>query len=182
MIKINLLPKNEKSSLKAQRLSNFLMIVSLYDVLVLILIAGALFFVSGTYNNRLSDLDNNIAEAKMAIEQQKNDELETNVEELNRIGKRLNGIYNKQTSWHTLLNELTQLTPDTIIWKQIAIKKWTHTINLSGHATTRDDFVSFSDNIENSDNFSDVESPLSNLTSKEDIDFTMTFTFTDNNE
>ncbi|EKD46144.1 MAG: hypothetical protein ACD_68C00133G0005 [uncultured bacterium] len=175
MISINILPKKDFTRLKQERLSSWLLLCAISLLLFLALEAGAVFYFVGISQNKTNDLEQQISQARTEIEQQKNVELEANITKLNNLGKRLDAIYQKQLLWHKTLADLAESTPVGITWKSLNINAFSGKTDLMGHADNRDQLIKFSQQIEDNDSFSDFVSPLSNLTSKENIDFTFTF-------
>ncbi len=58
-----------------------------------------------------------------------------------------------------------QIQPQAPFWQ----------ITLTGHANTRDQLISFNENLKNSSDFSHVDIPIQNVIKPTDIDFTITF-------
>jgi Tfp pilus assembly protein PilN len=75
--------------------------------------------------------------------------------------------------WSKVFGNLSAAVPDNVYITQIANQDYQ--ISLAGKAKTRDDFLNFQNNLENSSCFSDVNAPLSDLVSKQDVDFQIDF-------
>jgi Tfp pilus assembly protein PilN len=75
--------------------------------------------------------------------------------------------------WVGALTKLGQLFPDGVYLNGMATKEYR--IFLVGKAQKRDDLTKFMDAIKGSDCFTNLNAPLSNLVSKEDVDFQIDF-------
>jgi hypothetical protein len=76
-----------------------------------------------------------------------------------------------QLYWSILLEKLSEKTPEGIEISNLSTKNYA--VFLAGKAGNRDSLLSFKGNLEKEGCFTDVNLPLSNLVSKENIDFQM---------
>lgn len=82
-------------------------------------------------------------------------------------------IQSSHLEWVPVLTKLSQLFPDGVYLNGIATRDYR--ISLLGKAQKREDLTKFLDAIKGSDCFVNLNSPLSNLVSREDIDFQIDF-------
>lgn len=82
-------------------------------------------------------------------------------------------IQDSHLAWVGVLTKLSQLFPDGVYINQLATKEY-HLI-LAGKAQKREDLLKFQDAIATSECFANINAPLSNLVSKESIDFQIDF-------
>ena len=75
--------------------------------------------------------------------------------------------------WSLLMEELSRIIPQNVFLTDLATK--TYKISIIGKAGNREKLVEFQDNLKKSSCFSEVTYPLSNYTSKEDLEFTIDF-------
>ena len=74
--------------------------------------------------------------------------------------------------WQDFLANLANLTPENVVLLDLtATHSEVHSFTLTGFTKTRDDLIKFKEDLENSGLFSNVESPLENYLSKENITF-----------
>lgn len=83
----------------------------------------------------------------------------------------LNAIEREYTPWSSTVVSVAKLTPANISFVSFSANKNTREILLRGVAGTRVDLLKFMKNLEDSKLFEIVESPLSNLLTKEDLAF-----------
>ncbi|TAK96794.1 hypothetical protein EPO05_00910 [Patescibacteria group bacterium] len=82
-------------------------------------------------------------------------------------------IQQNHLDWSGALVKLSQLTPDGITVTGLITKEYR--IFLVGKAKARDDLLDFEQTLNDSDCFTEVNMPLSNLVSKSDVDFQFDF-------
>lgn len=75
--------------------------------------------------------------------------------------------------WQNLLFTLSRITPDQVVINQLQITHEQDELRILGNAKNRDAFLTFKTNLENDPLFVEVLSPVSNLLSKTDINFTL---------
>lgn len=90
------------------------------------------------------------------------------------INSRVNTISETQKDyiyWTNLLKYLSEKTPDKITLSFMKINKDLSILKMGGEAKTREDLIVFKQNLENSKVFSDINLPLENMLTKENIVF-----------
>lgn len=96
--------------------------------------------------------------------------------EFRDVNSKISEISNIQKGhlyWSHVFRELSNLTPAGISISRLITKDYQ--ISLAGEAKTREDLLAFEDKIKASNCFSNIEMPLSNLVSKENVDFQIDF-------
>lgn len=80
--------------------------------------------------------------------------------------------------WSPILREIAEAVPEGVNLKKLETKEYF--VSLSGAARTREEFLTFEEKIKSSACFSEVNTPLSNLVSKENVVFQIDFKVNDN--
>lgn len=80
--------------------------------------------------------------------------------------------------WSPVLKRISEAVPEGVNLKKLATKDYS--VSVSGAARTREEFLVFEEKIKTSDCFSEVNTPLSNLISKENVVFQIDFKVNDN--
>jgi len=171
---INLLPPAKKEAiLEAKKLKT---IFGWEAVIIFIALCffGFLFALSSLLDFNLaliSGMKNNEADgAKYAkIEEYQNKFSQINTQ-LNRLSK----IDSDQLYWSSALLALDSAVPDEVEITEITTKDLI--LSLSGHAATRDNLLAFRDELSRNDCFSNIDLPVSELVSKDNVDFQMKLT------
>ena len=95
-------------------------------------------------------------------------------EKVRKINSRINivaQIQNERVPWSYLLEAIAKATPDGVTLSSLKLNKKDLTIKLVGNAKTRDDLLGLKNNLENSEIFTEVKSPIKNILRKENINF-----------
>jgi len=174
MLKLNLLPPQDKKDLELAKLSR--LIVSLAVWFLIFLIIFTLFLVSTYFS--LSIL---LAEQKKLIGIRQSDpktqemlEIEEKIKQTNQIVKQ---VYSKQQEmilWTPPLEEMTKIIPSGIYLTNLSYQAIDNQITLNGWADWRENLLRFQESLEENSFFKEVEAPLSNLIKQRDIDFSFT--------
>jgi len=143
------------------------------SLLVLLIVAFHLLLLGSVF---LVVRENRIVTERTGEEQSRTDadrtELagyEESFAEANRSASRAIAFYRDHPSWTAVLLALDRTIPDSVTVSSLSSKDYL--IYLSGSAETRDDFLEFERRLREEPCFSSVEAPVSNLFSKEDVEF-----------
>lgn len=180
MITLNLLPPEEKKNLYLKKVNELLWIYSgqiLIAFFVFVLLSGLIWFY---LSSQIKIVDKELNSYEIGIKKEAFDELNKKIEKANAQIMEIQKIQADHNYFSQLFEELVGLIPAGIRLENISIqpqattKKETAriTMNISGHAPTRDNVIKIKEGLENSIYFDEVESPLSNLVKAADIDFT----------
>lgn len=82
-------------------------------------------------------------------------------------------IQGDQLYWSIVFKKMSEMMPDGIIISKAANKNYK--VFLAGVADTRDNLIRMKDELAKNDCFSGINLPLSNLTSRDNVDFQMEF-------
>ncbi len=174
MLKLNLLPFQDKKNLESAELSR--LIASLAVCFLFFLIIFILLLVSTYFS--LSILSE---EQKKLIEIRQSDpktqeilEIEEKIKQTNQLIKQ---VYLKQEEmilWTPLLEKMTKIVPSGIYLTNFFYQTTDNQITLNGWADQRENLLYFQESLEKNSFFKEVEAPLSNLIKQSDIDFSFT--------
>jgi len=172
-IKLNLIPNYKRKEIEQSRLFGFILKLGLelFVLAFFVVIAVVSFQFILKLNFKLAEEDINIDSQKgkfEKIKQYDNEFLGIN-EQLGEIDK----IQKEQLYWSFFLDKISQLVPGKITLNGIITKDYK--IILSGIAENRDVLIEFKDNLNGEECFDNIDLPLSNLVSKNNVDFQMEF-------
>jgi|GEM_PF-5477395 len=104
---------------------------------------------------------------------------------LNQKTKQLNGwltILKRESvldfPWPLMLSTIDHAAPGGVTFRSLNLSLASHQLTLNGHADTRDTLISFQQALSALPSLSKVNSPITNLLKHDNIDFSMTATFT----
>jgi Tfp pilus assembly protein PilN len=170
---INLLPEKNKEEIREEK--KFRTIVAqefsfVFPILILVAILFSIQVILDTQSQGLSAAYSN--EQNQGSYQ----DLKTYEEKFQSINAKtalISKVLDNHLEWSVVLVKLSQLVPDDISITGIANKEYR--LFLIGRARTREKLLEFQGVLNGSDCFSGVNMPLSNLVSKENIDFQIDF-------
>lgn len=175
---INLLPKERKNNLKWKKFNLFLLknglIFVLATVVFLVFLISNLFILNiykkinqdEIKKEESSGLNKTINEAKKEI-----DEKHMETEEFLKV-------FSKGDSYWVYLDEINQSLPEEVYFKELNLDK--ENLEIKGWSETRNDLLKFEESLKQKEIFKEIEMPISNLTSQENINFEIIVNLQDN--
>jgi len=172
MIKLNLIPPaKEKEIRKAERFTRVFQweteLLGIILVFIAMLVSTSYILkVTASVEKPVILSDNN--------EQYK--EIEAYDQEARDMGKiisQTDKIQKGQLSWYKFFEKINKQFSDTIEMKKIETSDYS--VLLTGKAKSRDDLITFKENLEKEECFSNVNLPLSNLVAQKDVEFQIDF-------
>jgi Tfp pilus assembly protein PilN len=103
-------------------------------------------------------------------------ELQKYEDKFSDVNYRISSISKLQSGhlyWSNIFYRLSDLVPEGIYMNNAVTKDYK--VSLAGRARTRDDLLAFQEKMESSDCFTKLNVPLSNLVSRENVDFRIDF-------
>jgi len=175
MLKLNLLPPQEKEVLKWDRLNRLLVFHFVWLFVLLgifvILLVNTLFYLYILVNSQEEMIKIKQSDEKIIL-------LTKKEEEIIRRNKELEQISSKQEEfilWTPILEETSVITPQGIYLENFSYQNMSDQVRISGWANTRSRLVKFDTLLRTNPYFTEVESPLTNLIKQTDINFSFTF-------
>lgn len=167
-IRLNLLSTEKRKYLNrmiyVQFIKNtFISIVFVFCLSGITLLGGQL--VMQEYFN---DVSNNLT-----ISDGMNAEKNIRIQKINTMIKKSGALQEIHNLWSQKIVEVTNSTPNGVIFKNLILNKNNKEINISGIAKNRSDLIELRDNMSNLRFINNVKIPLSQLTEKEDINFSI---------
>jgi Tfp pilus assembly protein PilN len=177
-INLDLLPQNKKAEIKRAKIFREILrqeVAFLFPVVILLVILFNVFYLLKIYR------DSNLLEYQLQQGQDKYQELakyDQAFKEANSASSLLLKIQAGHLHWANVLNHLGQAVPNGIVVSSLFNKNYN--VFLAGKADTRDTLLQFKDSLEKDTCFENVNVPLSNLVVKENVDFQIDFTLSQN--
>ena len=173
-IKLNLIPDYRKEEI---RRSSLLRVVLRWEIEIVFILAG--FFLLLVSLNQILQikLDSQTAEIGRMQDKAKYDrlkELDENFKSINAKIAMDKSIQEDQLYWSRMFERIENDVPENVSVLKIANKNYK--VLLAGQAMTRDDLLKLEDSFSRDECFAEVDLPLSNLVSKDNVSFQIEFT------
>lgn len=175
MLKVNLLPPEEKKNLQLADFSRLLIFLAGW---LSVFLAVFILLLVSTYFSLfllLREQNNLIAVRQQDPQTQYLVQTEKRIERSNQVVKKVQAKQSSMLIWTDLLKEISQLVPTGVYLNTLAYRADDNQISISGWADWRDNLMIFQKSLEISPCFEQIESPLANLIKEKEIDFTFTF-------
>ena len=176
MIKLNLLPPEEKQIItleKAQRWIVFYGSALIGICLVFITLLGATWLYVYTQSQAA---EINLATTQTSLRGQDLKQQQNLIQQQNIQLAKINLLQKQHKYFSPLLISLAAMVPDGVRLEGVSIKDGGEAA-LSGFAQKREQFLIFKETLEKSPIFNNVVSPLSNLTRQTDVNFSLQLNF-----
>ncbi|MFH1366711.1 MAG: hypothetical protein ABIH38_01835 [Patescibacteria group bacterium] len=174
MMSLNLLSPEKKKKLKEKKTLFAFRYIS-YFCAIFLIINLLLFYGTKLYlNHKLDSIKDEVSQATANLPSNQGTSLNNAIQEINKNIILLADIQSDYVKWSNYLTDFTALIPANILLNQLSLNQESKEIQINGHADQRDDFLVLKANLENTKIISDLNSPISNLIKKEDIDFVIT--------
>jgi len=169
MVKINLLPDWEKEKIKNLRIAGVIIkagSVALFSMGIFIFFLwfcyGFISFQRGEFKKNISSFEEGVLYKKAQDNRKILTDLSSSAAKVKRNEKNSKNI-------HAILNELNSIVPENIFLTNIEIKE--SRIIIKGVSKDRKSLLSLKEKIEGSDVFKEVETPISNFVSNQNLEF-----------
>lgn len=170
MITLNFISPIQREANRFQKNYSQTKGIMLSLVIVLIIIVGFLQLTQILLKDKLESITLATQVLEQA-EEEKTVDLKQIVKDFNVLLRNIDGIQKEYLPWSDTLALTASLVPTGIELSSFSIQKESAVFKLTGHALSRDDLIILQKNLEESDLFSEIQSPLSNLLLKENINF-----------
>ncbi|EKE14285.1 MAG: hypothetical protein ACD_12C00591G0005 [uncultured bacterium] len=172
MADLNLLPPQKKEEIIG--LSDYFNIQTIVFKIGLLLIITIIILLGNKYI--LNQSVNNTQEEILTIQTVNKGKSETSldeaIKEFNQKLKTIDEIQQKNINWPLFLDKFSKLIPSNINIQAMDFNSTNNTFNINGVARDRETLLGLQKNLKESELFSEVQSPVSNLLKKEDVNFT----------
>ncbi len=169
MLSINLLSPEKKQEVARQMMLVLLQYLISWILIAVCGVGGVLLSTKVIMQNSFND-----AVAQGTLVTQEYGVLNQKVHFINQKIDFFTGIQNKFTTWSPRLAALTSLTPKNITLYALNANNITRTVQITGHAGSRENLLLYKQNLEQSSLVSSVTLPIENILESKNIDFNIT--------
>lgn len=170
-VTLNLLSPEKKAVLRTGFVFAYVQTMLLIVFLVVAFSSGTLLalrmMLKGTYDDLARRSVGGVDESKA---------ITTEIKKINDYLKRVDGIQTRYVAWSSVLELLTRQVPEGMQITSLNVMK-DGKILLSGIARQRNDVLTFQSRLEQSGEFTDVKSPISNILQQRDVKFDFEFRY-----
>lgn len=168
-ITINLLPPEKKKELKGLRVVGVIFKIGVSAMIALVVLFVFLLFCVEAILIQKRAFDKEIDQFVSMKHYQEVKKSQEDIKQYNNQAQQIKrGFSNKENYWE-LINEINGVMPDDIFLKRMLIAEGT--LRFSGFALHRETLLVLDGRLKESERFSDVESPISNIVANENIEF-----------
>jgi len=170
MIILNLLPAEKKHSFaveRTQRLQRKLVVVFLTSLVLSVII---LFTTKWYIDFEIKSIDAQIAATQQVLRSQ-GDDSNTQIKIMNEQLSQLQVVQKEHVVWPTVLNQLTDTMVPGVTLNSVSFDATIQSFTINGTALTRQNLVSYKEKLSSLPFISNIESPLSDLIQRENINF-----------
>lgn len=170
MITLNLIPEIHKDKYRLirvyQMLKTMVMVITIYTIVVAIIILMARFILQLQFTKIINET---------TLVTQENHAIEEKITKLNKEISIASSIKSQILPWPEFLESFSSAVPDNVIIKTISFSL-EKGANVTGNAVSRDDLLKFRDNLLTNPAIKNIELPIGDLLTKNNVDFNMKFT------
>lgn len=172
-IKLNLIPDYRREEIKKAKSLRFAIKEGVLLVFIFIFLFGGLFCFDYILKINLNLVSNSVQSGskKESFEKVKN--MDAEFGQINEAIGQAEKIQKEQLYWSQALLKFNELVPEAVVINNLATKDYK--ILIAGTSKDRDGLLAFKGNLEKEKCFSAVSLPLSDLVSKDNVDFQMDF-------
>ncbi|MFH1129386.1 MAG: hypothetical protein V1686_01465 [Patescibacteria group bacterium] len=178
MIKLNLLPPEQKKRLKLHFIEYNVIFLSFFIVFLLLIVV---LFLGGflMFSNIKSGLINQeiVFEQSRIIQTNTIKGIEKKVKELNSELLDLEKISKNQSDFYQILSSIIPELLFKVNIYNLEISAETRRITIIGFASAREDLLEIKQKLESSSRYREIDFPISNLTNPKNIDFRFSFIY-----
>ncbi len=174
MIKLNLLPPQERKALAADKTRRWIIYYGSAILSILLLFAASLGLIWLCINIQLKNLSDNFSSFQTSLQGQDVKAQEAAITKANSYLEEIDKIQKNHKSYSGLLASLASATPAGIRLESLSVEN-DGSITLNGFAQRRDLILDYKDSLEKLNLFGAIENPLSNLVKQTDINFYFKF-------
>lgn len=171
LIKINIIPENEKKERLLKKKIEAILQFGTEITLILIV-----FLIILLTLRVVLDIEHKAVKMELAEKNSKTDKSIEETEKLlnsaSAISQKVNKTSSEMNSWFDFFKRLSGIYPDGVKATSIHIEQ--QHVKISGFSKRREDFLKFLENLEK-ENIKNVVSPVSNLVAPENFDFDIEF-------
>lgn len=167
MLNLNLISEEQKKEIKLKNIYAIIKIIGWIFIVAAIffsiIFSMAKFILTNNYNQVL---------AQTALVADADNSYLARIKDINEKINSAKQVQKEYISWTTVLKKITDLTPQGVTYSYLKIDKADAKASLKGTAEKRENLIFLKENLNNSNLFSGIESPVDDiLIKKENINF-----------
>ena len=169
MIKLNLVSPEQKKYLHFEfiylSLRGVISLVLIFSLIVSAMFISARLMLEDHYGTLI---------AETTLVNQRNFGIDNEITQINESLKNISEIQRDFVKWSDLFVDFTTSVPSGVSISSLSLDKNLQSLNLNGTAKNRDDFLKLQENLKKLAYLSDVNSPITNLLLRENLEFQFT--------
>jgi Tfp pilus assembly protein PilN len=169
MITLNLIEKKSKQEIIREK---FLMLVRFLIIFFISTTILICLLILGAYQTLRSNLKE-LKEQNTFINTDRQT-FQQNVGQINNKLRALETVQKETANWTEFLSQFTATVPSGVRLTDLSLTREKNLLSVAGWAAKRDDFLLFKKQLEESGLVNNLDSPLSNLLTPENISFSLT--------
>jgi len=177
MIRLNLLSPVKKREIKRNIALTKVRNLLSYSALVLFMLAALLWGNQFLMEEKISTLDEQIANAKKIAQSSEGSTLDEQISEFNSKVKGASQKLSGCQLWSPILADISTKVPSGVQITYLALTKSQKEVEIRGKSSTRDNLVIFKNNLEEGENYTNLDIPITSFLQKTDLDFKINFNF-----
>ncbi|PIY97288.1 MAG: hypothetical protein COY66_00115 [Candidatus Kerfeldbacteria bacterium CG_4_10_14_0_8_um_filter_42_10] len=171
MITLNLISPIQKEANRFQQSYSLVKRITVLFMAVSLIVIALLFVGETLLEKKLDSITQETLALKKNIEKEESIDLEQSVKDFNKLLIDISKVQSEYINWSQEVNKISSLVPSGIRLSSFVMQKDSSDFKFAGKAATREALLNFKTNLENSDFFTEIQSPISNLLTKENINF-----------
>ena len=176
---INLLPQKEKQELIFQKNRNLVVVLGSITMIFLVCLSLVLLSLKFYILQRLSYQQSTLEEAEAQYQTPQYLSLLDSLKKYNMLLLRVDDFYKKENYFSDILKIVfTTKKPEGVTFNNIVLNRNNDNktkVSINGASISRDELLSFKDNIKDQNNVNNVYLPPDNLVKPSNINFSITF-------
>ena len=171
---MNLQSPADKKTIKKLKTYFIIKNISFLITSILLIISTVFFFCLLILQDHSETLQTQIDEKQSILKDEKITSTGEAIQNLNNTISSVSQIQNKYIIWTNFLKNFTDIMPADIRIQNMQFINTTNKMQITGFADNRDNFLLFKDKLSNFSPLTNIDSPISSITQRENIDFIIT--------
>lgn len=172
-IKLNLIPNYRREEIKKAKKLKITIREGFWLVFIFFFVFSGLFCFQYILKINLDLASNSIQSGNKKADYDKVKKMDQDFKEINELVSQIQKIQRNQLYWSDVLMKFNEFVPEDIVIDKVSTKNYGVTV--FGISENREALLAFEEKLQNSGCFDSVSLPLSNLVTKENIDFQIDF-------
>jgi len=166
MLTLNLISQQLKQQIKLRRTYSMIKKLSCFFLILIVIYSFTLLFAEYLMQQKFNEIVNQTTQITKNSQSYNN-----KVKKINSQLIFIDKIQENLLKFSCLLDKVNKANGNKVTFQVISVSKETGKLIIKGNALTRDDLILFKKNLESLNLIAEVNLPLNNLLSKENVDF-----------